>query len=99
MPQSRNINAALEQFEARYYSRFSSQTHTLYKKLIAYDRHFGLKQGNEMLGVSKPTILLVVSNLLLASIQTLLLLSNPVLRSRSSVAEIPISCWHKSRFS
>ena len=68
LTQSRNINAALEQFEDKYYSRFSSQTHTLYKKLIAYDRHFGLKQGNEMLSISKPNILLDSSNSLLALI-------------------------------
>ena len=68
LTQSRQINAALEQFEVKYCSRFSSQISTVNKKLIAYDKHFGLKQGNEMLRVSKPTILLDLSNFLLASI-------------------------------
>ena len=68
LTQARNINAGLEQFEVKYYSRFSSQTRTLNKQLIAYNRHFGLRQGNKMLRVSKPTILLDSSNLLLASI-------------------------------
>ena len=62
------MNAAHEQFEFKYCSRFNSQISTVNKKLIAYDRHFGLKQGNEMLEASKPTILLGSSNLLLASI-------------------------------
>ena len=68
LTQSRQINAALEQFEVKYFSRFSSQISTINKKVIAYDRHFGLKQGNEMLSVSKPNILLDSSNLLLALI-------------------------------
>ena len=92
LTQARNINAGLEQFEVKYYSRFNSQTRTLNKQLIAYNRHFGLRQGNKMLRVSKPTILLDSSNLLLASIQILLSLSNPVLRSRGSLVEIKISC-------
>ena len=62
LTQSRQTNAALEQFEVKYFSRFSSQISTVNKILIAYDRHFGLKQGNEMLSVSKPNILLDSSN-------------------------------------
>ena len=41
---------------------------TINKKYYADDKHFGLKQGNEMLSVSKPNILLDSSNSLLALI-------------------------------
>ena len=68
MTQSRQINAALEQFEVKYCSRFSSEISTDDKKLIAYVRHFGLKQGNEMLSLIKSNILLDSSNSLLALI-------------------------------
>ena len=64
----KKINAAFKQFEFKHYSRFSSQISAVDKKLIAYDKHFGLKRGNEMLRVSKSTILLDLSNLLLTSI-------------------------------
>ena len=64
----KKINADFEQFEFQNYSRFSSQISSVNKKLLAYDRHFGVKQGNEMLRVSKPKILLGSSNILLAPI-------------------------------
>ena len=92
LPQCKHRNAAHEQLEFKYNSRFNSKISTIKKKMIAYDKHFGLKQSNEMLGVSKPTILLDSSNLLLAPFQILLLLSNPVLKSRCSLVEMQVSC-------